>query len=69
MSTRICGASLAREFDDRQMMELVFAIGTYVMLSAVVNSLRISLEAGPGGDDLAKQFGAPERSAARPRRT
>lgn len=52
-------AALAAKFDQRQMMELMFAIGTYMMLSALVNSLRIPLEAGAEGEDLAKKYGTP----------
>ncbi len=51
--------ALAKQFDRRQMMEVVFAIGTYMMLSTVVNSLRIPLEAGAEGEDIAKMYGTP----------
>ncbi|MGB8364446.1 MAG: carboxymuconolactone decarboxylase family protein [Rhizomicrobium sp.] len=52
-------AALAEQFDHRQMMELVFAIGTYMMLSMVTNSLRIPLEGGAEGEELAKLYGTP----------
>lgn len=52
-------SALSREFDRRQMMELLFVIGTYIMLSGVVNGLRIPPEAGNAGEDLVEKYGAP----------
>ncbi len=50
-------ASLARQFDQREMMELVFTIGNYLLFAAVLNSFRIPLE--PGHEALAGKYGTP----------
>jgi len=51
--------SLSREFEPRQMMELLFTIGNYIMFSAVLNGLRVPPEAGAAGVDLAAKYGSP----------
>jgi 4-carboxymuconolactone decarboxylase len=50
-------ASLSKTFDRREMMELVYTIGNYLLFSAVLNSFRIPLE--PGTEDVVKKYGAP----------
>lgn len=54
-------ASLSKEFDPRQMMELVYTIGNYMLFSAVLNSFRIPPEAGM--EKLAEKYGIPSRDA------
>lgn len=50
-------ASLSREYDQRQMFELMYTIGNYMVFSAVFNSLRIPVE--PGMEELASKYGVP----------
>jgi alkylhydroperoxidase family enzyme len=50
-------ASLSKRYNHREMMELLFIIGNYIMFSAVLNALRVPPEAG--GDELAKRYGTP----------
>ena len=59
-------ASLSQEFDPRQMMELVYTIGNYMLFSAVLNSFRIAPEAGM--DELAEKYGVPSRDVSGPGR-
>jgi AhpD family alkylhydroperoxidase len=43
--------ALAAELDDRQLMDLVFTIGTYSLLAAAFNTFGVELEPGlPDGD-------------------
>lgn len=51
--------ALSPHFDHRGMMDLVFTVGTYIMLSAIVNGLRVQPEAGEGGAVLAEEYGCP----------
>jgi len=50
-------AALSKEFDHREMIELVYTIGNYMLFAAVLNSLRIPLE--PGMEELCKKYGVP----------
>lgn len=50
-------ASLSKKFDQREMIELVYTIGNYLLFSAVLNSFRIPLE--PGTEDVVKKYGTP----------
>ena len=50
-------ATLSKEFDTRQMMDLLFTIGNYIMFSAVLSGLRVPLEARHA--EIAKKYGMP----------
>lgn len=52
-------AALSERYDHKQMMDLVFTIGNYIMFAAVLNGLRIPPEVGEGGAALAEQYGTP----------
>jgi len=52
-------AALAETYSVRQMMDLTFTIGNYIMFAAVANSLRIQPEPGEAGAGLAAQYGSP----------
>jgi len=54
--------ALAAQLDRRQMLDLLFTIGTYAMAASVINTLRIDRE--PELQALAAQFGAPELPVA-----
>jgi alkylhydroperoxidase family enzyme len=53
--------ALTAHFDHKQMMDLVFTVGCYTMLTMVFNALRIERE--PELQALAAQYGAPEPAA------
>jgi len=55
-----CRLALSRHFDGRQIIDLVFTIGNYVMLSWAIAALDIELEDGidPIGFDLRTRSGA-----------
>jgi 4-carboxymuconolactone decarboxylase len=63
-----CRAMLARHFDDRQIVDLVFTIGNYVMLSWAIAALDIELEDGidPIGFDLRTRSGATPLARYKP---
>jgi len=48
-------AALSQRYDLRQMMELIFTIGNYMLFAAVLKSFRIPLE--PGMESLAEKYG------------
>lgn len=50
-------AALSKDFDQREMIELVYTIGNYLLFAAVLNSLRIPLE--PGTEEVVKKYGTP----------
>lgn len=50
-------AALSSEFDHRQMIELLFTVGNYMLFSAVLNGLRIPME--PGTEGIAEKYGTP----------
>lgn len=50
--------SLTGFLDRRQIMDLLFTIGTYVQLSMVLNAIRVARE--PELLELAKRYGSPE---------
>jgi 4-carboxymuconolactone decarboxylase len=52
-------AELSAHYDHKQMMDLVFTIGNYIMFAAVLNGLRIQPEVGEGGAALAEKYGTP----------
>ncbi len=56
----IGSAALSRHFDRRQIIDLVFTIGNYVMLSWAISALNIEIEDGidPIGFDLRTRSGA-----------
>lgn len=51
--------AMSVRFDPRQMMDLIFTIGNYIMFSSVLNGMRAKPEAGPEGADLAAKYGCP----------
>ena len=61
-------ASLARHFDRRQIMDLVFTIGNYVILNFAIAALGIQLEDGRDriGFDLRTQSGATPGASYKP---
>ena len=61
-------AALSRFLDRHQLMDLVFTIGNYVMLSWAVSSFGIPLEDGVDqiGFDLKTRSGAPPAGSLRP---
>ncbi len=63
-----CRALLARHFDARQIIDLVFTIGNYVMLSWAIAALDIALEDGidPIGFDLRTASGASPVARCKP---
>jgi 4-carboxymuconolactone decarboxylase len=50
-------AGLARHLDQKQLLELMFVIGTYSLLSLVFNATGIELEAGAGQDSAPRSHG------------
>lgn len=52
-------AKLTEHYDHKQMMDLVFTIGNYIMFAAVLNGLRIQPEVGEAGAALAEKYGTP----------
>ncbi len=63
-----CWALLSRHFDKRQLMDLVFTVGNYVMLGWAVASFGIPVEDGVDliGFDLKTRSGAEPGSSSRP---
>jgi alkylhydroperoxidase family enzyme len=53
--------ALTAHLDHRQMMDLLFTVGCYTMLTMVFNTLRIERE--PELQELAADYGAPERAS------
>lgn len=51
--------TLSSRFDHKGMMDLIFTIGNYIMLSSILNGLRVQPEAGAEGADLAAKYGTP----------
>lgn len=51
--------SLSLHFNPRQMMDLIFTIGNYIMFSSILNGIRAKPEAGAAGADLAIKYGRP----------
>jgi AhpD family alkylhydroperoxidase len=47
--------AMAAEFDDRQLMDLVFTIGTYALLAMAFNSFRLELDPGLSADDFERE--------------
>lgn len=52
-------AALSGHFDTKQIMDLIFTIGNYIMLAAVLNAMRIQPELGEAGAALAEKYGTP----------
>ena len=52
-------AELSAHFDTKQIMDLIFTIGNYIMLAAVLNAMRIQPELGDAGAALAEKYGTP----------
>ena len=52
-------AALSEHFNPRQLMDLIFTVGNYVMFSAVLNGMRVKPEAGDAGEALAAKYGRP----------
>lgn len=50
---------LAAHFSPREMMDLIFTIGNYIMFSSVLNGMRARPEAGEEGEALAQKYGRP----------
>lgn len=50
---------LSVHFNPRQMMDLIFTIGNYIMFSSVLNGIRAKPEAGAEGEALAEKYGRP----------
>lgn len=50
---------LSGHFTPRQMMDLIFTIGNYIMFSSVLNGMRAKPEAGADGEALAAKYGRP----------
>jgi alkylhydroperoxidase family enzyme len=50
-------ALLSKEFDHRQMMDLLFTIGNYIMLAAVLNAVRVPPEAELA--EIERKYGSP----------
>jgi len=44
--------ALATEFDDKQLMDLVFIVGTYGLLATVLNTFEVELDPGLSGENL-----------------
>ncbi|HMP57098.1 MAG TPA: carboxymuconolactone decarboxylase family protein [Novosphingobium sp.] len=51
--------AMSERFDPRQMMDLIFTIGNYIMFSSILNGMRARPEAGAEGEDLARKYGRP----------
>ena len=45
-------AELAADFDDRQLMDLVFTVGTYGLLAMAFNTFEVELDPGLSADDF-----------------
>ncbi|CAO5191970.1 4-carboxymuconolactone decarboxylase [Frankia sp. AiPs1] len=60
---------LARHFDDRQLLELTFVVGSYVCLAAVLNSVGLqpgpAAQPGPGIDSQPSRPSPPTPTSAR----
>lgn len=50
---------LSRHFAPREMMDLMFTIGNYIMFSSILNGMRAKPEAGEAGEALAARYGRP----------
>lgn len=53
-----CWAALRAQFDEPQIIDFLFTVGTYLSLAMVFNTLRIERE--PELLELARRFGSPE---------
>jgi AhpD family alkylhydroperoxidase len=47
--------ALSASFDERQLMDLVFTIGTYALLAMAFNSFGLELDAGLSADDFERE--------------
>lgn len=51
--------ALSAHFNPRQMMDLIFTVGNYIMFSSILNGMRAKPEAGAEGEALAEKYGRP----------
>ncbi|WP_321395941.1 carboxymuconolactone decarboxylase family protein [Emcibacter sp.] len=51
--------AISEKFDETQMLEFLFAVGNYILMSGVVNALRMPLEEGAEGAELVIKYGVP----------
>lgn len=52
-------AALSAHYSPREMMDLMFTIGNYIMFSSILNGMRAKAEAGEAGEALAAKYGRP----------
>lgn len=50
---------LSERFSPREMMDLMFTVGNYIMFSSILNGMRARPEAGEAGEALAAKYGRP----------
>ena len=51
--------ALSAHYPPRQMMDLMFTVGNYIMFSSILNGMRAKAEAGEAGEALAAKYGRP----------